>query len=90
MKDSHVHTTLSHDGISEMNAYICAAREKGVDEITFTEHWDDYTDLKTALTTLDISVYRTKYLSCCNEEALQTNFGIEIGLQPDIAEKFRP
>ena len=54
MKDSHVHTTLSHDGISEMNAYICAAREKGVDEITFTEHWDDYTDLKTALTTLDI------------------------------------
>ena len=89
MKDSHVHTTISHDGISEMSAYIYAAREKGVDEITFTEHWDDYTGLKTDLRTLDISVYREKYLACSNEEAMQTNFGIEIGLQPDIAEKIQ-
>ena len=33
MIDAHVHTLFSHDGISSMDEYMKAAKEKGVDEI---------------------------------------------------------
>ncbi len=84
MKDSHVHSTISHDGISTFLEYICVARQKKVDEITFTEHWDDYTGIKTNLKTLDISYYLEKYLEIKDDSKIKTNFGIEFGLQPDI------
>lgn len=89
MKDCHVHTNISHDGISSFKDYITLGKEKGVDEITFTEHWDDYTGLKTNLKTLDVAQYEKKYLECKNDVILKTNFGIEIGLQPDIVEKVK-
>lgn len=87
MKDCHVHTNISHDGISEIKEYIAIGKEKNVDEITFTEHWDDYTGLDTKLKTLDVSEYREKYLKYKNDSVLKTNFGIEVGLQPDIVDK---
>ena len=87
MKDCHVHTNISHDGISNFKDYIRVGKEKGVDEITFTEHWDDYTGLNTNLKTLDISQYQKKYFESKDDDILKTNFGIEIGLQPDIKEK---
>lgn len=88
MKDSHVHTRFSHDGISDMEEYISAAREKGVDEITFTEHWDDYTGMDTDLCAADIPAYRAEFLRMREKYASpRINFGIEIGLQPDIKEK---
>lgn len=89
MKDCHVHTNVSHDGISRYEDYINIGRQKGVDEITFTEHWDDYTGLETELKTLDVSKYRMEYLKYKNDSVLKTNFGIEIGLQPDIIEKVK-
>ena len=33
MKDCHVHTNLSHDGISTFKEYIETSKEKNVDEI---------------------------------------------------------
>lgn len=89
MKDCHVHTSVSHDGISKYEDYINIAKQKGVDEITFTEHWDDYTGLETNLKTLDVLQYKNEYLKYKNDEILKTNFGIEIGLQPDIIEKVK-
>lgn len=89
MKDCHAHTNISHDGISGFKDYIMIGKEKGVDEITFTEHWDDYTGLNTNLKTLDVAQYEKKYLECKNDAILKTNFGIEIGLQPDITEKVK-
>lgn len=89
MKDCHVHTNISHDGISRYEDYINIGKQKGVDEITFTEHWDDYTGLETKLKTLDISKYREEYLKYKNDSVLKTNFGIEIGLQPDIIKKVK-
>ena len=84
MKDCHVHTNISHDGISSIDTYIKFAYRIGVDEITFTEHYDDYTGLDTKLKTLEVSKYYEEYLSKKNDSLLKTNFGIEIGLQPDI------
>ncbi len=89
MKDCHVHTNISHDGISSYQDYINIAKQKGVDEITFTEHWDDYTGIETNLKTLDVSKYMEEYLKYKNDSVLKTNFGIEIGLQPDILKKVK-
>lgn len=89
MKDCHVHTDVSHDGKHNFQDYINIAKQKNVDEITFTEHWDDYTGLETKLKTLDIAKYRRKYLESKNDLLVKTNFGIEIGLQPDIIEKVK-
>jgi hypothetical protein len=50
----------------------------GVDEITFTEHYDDYTGIDTNLKTLDVSNYYKQYLLYKNDKLIKTNFGIEI------------
>ncbi len=88
MTDAHVHTTLSHDGISDMEEYMLAARGKGADEMTFTEHWDDYTGMASCLSAVDIPAYYAEYLRMKAKYAVpRINFGIEMGLQPHIAEK---
>ena len=87
MKDSHVHTIISHDGKSSMTEYLLEASKKGVDEITFTEHYDIYDGLNTKLKTLDLDYYKNEYLKYKNDNIVKTNFGIEIGLQPDIKDK---
>ncbi len=89
MKDCHVHTKISHDGISTIDEYLDVAKEKGVDEITFTEHYDIYDGLKTNLKTLDVEYYKKEYLKHKDDTKLKTNFGIEIGLQPDILEQIK-
>ncbi len=83
MKDCHVHTNISHDGISSIKDYLDIAQSKNVDEITFTEHYDIYDGLKTNLKTLDVNQYEKEYYQCKDDDQLKTNFGIEIGLQPD-------
>lgn len=40
MKDYHVHTYYSDDSIYPMQAVITDARERGIDELCFTEHVD--------------------------------------------------
>lgn len=86
-KDCHVHTDISHDGISNIKEYLKYANVVGVDEITFTEHYDDYTGIDTDLKTLDVSKYYEEYMLRKDDDLLKTNFGIEIGLQPDIVDK---
>ena len=83
MKDCHVHTNISHDGISSIKDYLDIAQSKNVDEITFTEHYDIYDGLKTNLKALDVNQYEKEYYQCKDDDQLKTNFGIEIGLQPD-------
>lgn len=88
-KDCHVHTKISHDGISSMEEYIEVSSKKKVDEITFTEHYDIYDGLTTSLKTLDVENYYQNYLILKNKSDFKINFGIEIGLQPDIQDKIK-
>ena len=83
MKDTHVHTNISHDGISKIEDYLTNANYFGVDEITFTEHYDIYDDIKTNLKTLDVDKYKEEYLKRKDDSKVKTNFGIEIGLRPE-------
>ena len=85
--DSHVHSNISHDGISTILEYINISKEKNVREITFTEHYDDYTGVDSKLNTLDINYYKNEYLKSKNDNIVKTNFGIEIGLRPESKDK---
>ncbi len=87
MKDAHIHTVFSHDGRSTVGEYIEAAKSIGIDELTFTEHWDDYEGIESKLETLDVSKYRENFLLEQEKSDFRINSGIEIGLQPHIADK---
>lgn len=84
-KDCHVHTNISHDGVSTIEEYLEIASKKKVDEITFTEHYDIYEGLQTNLKTLNVDNYYEKYKKIKEKSDFNFNFGIEIGLQPDIS-----
>lgn len=89
-KDSHVHTKISHDGKSKITEYLVKALFKNIDEITFAEHWDIYDGLEgNILKPSDIDNYYRLYKEAqgFHIKGLNINFGIEIGLQPDIKEQ---
>nr|MBP3258632.1 histidinol-phosphatase HisJ family protein [Bacilli bacterium] len=85
--DQHVHSSLSHDGISNMREHMVHARNYGISEFTFTEHYDDYTGVNTDIKELDINRYREEYLKNKDDSFVKTNFGIEIGLRPESYNK---
>ena len=75
-KDAHIHTTVSHDGKSSAMEYIAAAPGKNVDEITLTEHYDDYEGIETKLRTLDVAAYAAEYERIRGMTDFPVNFGI--------------
>lgn len=81
--DQHVHSKISHDGISTMSEHIEYAKEHNISEITFTEHFDDYTGIITNIKQLKFSDYRNEYLKNVNNGFVKINYGIEIGLRPE-------
>lgn len=87
--DSHVHSDISHDGVSPMIEHMNEAHKQRLREITFTEHFDDYTGIDTDIKELDVSYYRKKYLDNKNDNIVKTNFGIEIGLRPESEKKIK-
>ena len=89
MIDQHVHSKISHDGISTMREHMEYAKEHNISEITFTEHFDDYTGIETNIKPLDIDFYKSEYLKNVDERLVKTNFGIEIGLRPESYELIR-
>lgn len=90
--DYHLHTTLSHDGISTMEEQIENAIDLGLKELCFTEHYDVYEGvINSDLKVLDVknyvevfNYYKEKYQS-----KISLKLGIEIGLQPDIVENIK-
>lgn len=84
MKDCHIHTALSHDGKSPMADYFAAAPRLGVDELTFTEHYDIYEGSKVTGHTLDVDLYDREFHRLAGTAPIRCNFGIEVGLQPHI------
>ena len=88
-KDCHVHTTLSHDGVSDIEEYVYHAVEMGVDEITFTEHYDIYDDIDSNLKPVDVDEYFKRYKTLISRSNIVLNFGIEIGLQPDKGKEIK-
>lgn len=89
--DTHMHTHHSGDSEAPMEAMIHSAMEKGLVGICFTDHFDyDYPD-DPALFLLDfpsyikeVRLFQQKYA-----DVFPIRLGVEIGLQPHIAETNR-
>lgn len=79
MKDCHVHTNISYNGISTISEYLEEAKEKNIDEITFTEHYD----IQNGRDTLDIDYYLNEYIKYFKDSRAKTNFGLEIDLHKE-------
>lgn len=87
--DYHLHTTLSHDGISTMEEHIENAIKLGLKELCFTEHYDRYEGLRNnQLETINVKNYVEKFIQHKEKykNQISLKLGIEIGLQPDIKE----
>ena len=89
MIDQHVHSKCSHDGISTIKEHIDYAKDHGIEEITFTEHYDDYTGLITNLKPLDVNRYIKEYEDSEVNGFVDINLGIEIGLRPESYDKIK-
>ena len=62
---------------------------KDVHEITLTEHYDIYDGVKSDLKTIDVDNYYKEYLKYKDNPNIKINFGMEIGLQPDIYDQVK-
>ncbi|SER95279.1 histidinol-phosphatase HisJ family protein [Lachnobacterium bovis] len=87
--DTHIHSSFSGDSETPMEQIIKKSIALKLDGICFTEHLDfDYPD-EPSLFLLDADSYYQKFLSFQQKYAssIDLSFGIEIGLQPQIADK---
>ncbi len=87
--DMHMHTSFSGD--SKANPYDMAQKaiDLGLEGICFTDHLDfDYKE-SPGMFDLDIPAYQKKILEVKNSysDKLNIGWGIELGLQPYLAEK---
>lgn len=87
--DTHIHCHFSGDSDAAPEAMIYAAQEKNLDGICFTDHLDyDYKE-DPKLFLLDVDAYQKEIASL--KELYRNKFpilwGIELGLQPQVAEK---
>lgn len=69
MGDSHIHTNVSHDGISTYMEYIDKALTLCFKHLTFTEHWDSYKKVNSNIKTLDIDAHKKEDLASNFKEA---------------------
>ena len=92
--EQHCHTILSPDNIGPhidvaenreptITNYMHEAPNKGITELTFTEHVDFYDGIEnTKLETINLNEYYDEY-QAREESLLTTGFGIELGLRPE-------
>lgn len=91
--DCHMHSSFSADSDTPMETMADQAVSNGLRGICFTEHLDpDYPDTPDRISfDLDIPSYKDTLFSLREkyQKKLDIHFGIELGLQPHLAEDFR-
>lgn len=86
--DCHIHTSLSEDSQSPMEAMIEQGIRLGLEVMCITEHMDkNFPGGGPGYFEADMEAYREKYLECREKYSTQMelNFGVELGLAPDLA-----
>ena len=92
LHDFHMHSSFSSDSDASMEEMIKSAICKGFKGICITEHYDvdypNYTGDPTPLFLLDFEAYRARYeeLAAKYQDKLELGFGVELGLQPHLAD----
>ena len=90
--DYHVHSYFSGDSDTPMEQMVQTAIAKGLKHICFTEHMDldfpyEVTGDKPGMWEVNVDSYLYELLKMRNkyESQIKIQFGVEIGLQPQIA-----
>ena len=86
--DTHMHTSFSGDSEAAPEAMVEAAAGRGLEGICITDHEDlDYTP-EPGLFTLPLEAYTKKLrkLQAAYEDRIPVCIGIELGLQPHLAD----
>ncbi|MCM1282524.1 MAG: histidinol-phosphatase HisJ family protein [Muribaculaceae bacterium] len=89
--DTHMHTRYSGDSEASPDTMVRAAIQKGLGGICFTDHYDYAYPKEPALFLLDFSDYE-KEISALREAysgQISIRWGVELGLQPQLAEHNR-
>ena len=91
--DCHLHSSHSGDSDASMESMIEKGIELGLKQMCFTEHMDmDFPypkEEEQGCFELDTENYRREFVRCRERYAgqINLNFGVELGIQPPIAEK---
>jgi histidinol-phosphatase (PHP family) len=85
--DGHVHSRLCHHAVGEMEEYVQAACDKGLERLIFLEHYEagiNYFET-TWLTPADFEVYFAtgRVLQQRYRGRLEIGLGVEVGYNPD-------
>ena len=89
--DGHVHSHLCHHAVGEMEDYVLAACEKGLERLIFLEHFETgilYSET-TWLTPTDFEVYFAtgRALQQKYHDRIDIGLGVEVGYNPDALEE---
>ena len=91
--DCHMHSSFSADSDTSMEDMIHEAIQRNLSGICFTEHLDpDYPPTPDNETfELDLDAYKETLFSLQEKyrSKLNIHFGIELGLQPHLADSFK-
>ena len=92
-QDSHIHTRLCNHATGEMEEYVLAALNKGLQTIIFLEHLEEKTVYfeRTWLTEADFSYYfgEGRRLQKEYRDRLTIKLGVEIGFNPQAVDMLR-
>ncbi len=89
--DGHVHSRLCHHAVGEMEDYVLAACDKGLERLIFLEHFE--TGIRyfetTWLTPADFEVYFAtgRALQRKYQGRIDIGLGVEVGYNPDGVEE---
>lgn len=88
--DSHVHSSFSGDSMEKLENIIERAIETGMDEITITDHLDLEFPGEVNIFELDFKTYveTLKKLKNLYKNNIKIKIGIELGLQPQLKDKY--
>ena len=88
--DSHIHSNFSGDSMEKLENIIERAIETGMDEITITDHLDLEFPGEVNIFELDFKTYveTLKKLKNLYKNNIKIKIGIELGLQPQLKNKY--
>ena len=88
--DSHIHSNFSGDSMEKLENIIERAIETGMDEITITDHLDLEFPGEINIFELDFKTYveTLKKLKNLYKNNIKIKIGIELGLQPQLKDKY--
>ena len=86
MFDFHMHSNVSFDSEERASDMVRAARERGLREICFTDHYDHSVFYEGVEEAFDLDTYAAVYDGLTDPEVLIRR-GAEFGLQPDNVDK---